>query len=522
MGVIARQSIKGALANYLGVAIGFVTTFFVVTRYLTTEEVGLTRVMVDAATLFSSLAMLGCGSSLVRFFPWFKTHSPLSADGGATEESQKIPFHGVFGLAVLLPMVGFTLFGLAFLLFRGQLLEVYGKESPLLTNYFYLIPMLTFFALYLTMFETCASVLMRITMAKMVREVGIRAFNLIAYLLYGYDLIDLDTFVWFFCGSYGLAMLLNVFYFYRISGIKFKELFKVDWHFLKEGGRWKEMLYFTLFVTMMALMGNVPLMSSLFLGAKTGLGVTGVYTIAFFIANVVEVPYRSLGAISRPVIAGAVKEGNWAEVNRLSREVSLHQLLVSLLIFLVIWINLDALFELIPNGADYKDGKWVVFILGMAKVINSSLSISSDVMNFSRSYLWLLPLSAVLLVSAIGLNMELIDVWGINGAASATLMSYLLYYVLLLSMLWWRVKVSVFSVGQLKVLAVIGLCFALGHAWSLWLTPLTGAVMGGIAGLLFDAALKTMLIGGLAAVAVYGWRVSTTVNEIVKKTLHIQ
>ena len=46
--------------------------------------------------------------------------------------------------------------------------------------------------------------------------------------------------------------------------------------------------------------------------------------------------------------------------------------------------------------------------------------------------------------------------------------------------------------------------------------------MGGIAGLLFDAALKTMLIGGLAAVAVYGWRVSTTVNEIVKKTLHIQ
>ena len=72
MGVIARQSIKGAVANYLGVAIGFVTTFFVVTRFLTTEEVGLTRVMVDAAMLFSSLAALGGNSSLIKFFPWFK------------------------------------------------------------------------------------------------------------------------------------------------------------------------------------------------------------------------------------------------------------------------------------------------------------------------------------------------------------------------------------------------------------------------------------------------------------------
>ncbi len=52
MGVIARQSIKGAMANYLGVAIGFFVSFFVLARYLTQEEIGLTRVMVDAALLY--------------------------------------------------------------------------------------------------------------------------------------------------------------------------------------------------------------------------------------------------------------------------------------------------------------------------------------------------------------------------------------------------------------------------------------------------------------------------------------
>ena len=49
MGIVVRQSIKGTLMNYLGVAVGFVTTFFVMTKYLTQEEVGLTRGMADAA-----------------------------------------------------------------------------------------------------------------------------------------------------------------------------------------------------------------------------------------------------------------------------------------------------------------------------------------------------------------------------------------------------------------------------------------------------------------------------------------
>ena len=275
MGVIARQSIKGALANYLGVAIGFFVSFFVLTKYLTQEEIGLTRVMVDAAILFSSVAQLGSNSSIVKFFPYFK-------DGKNN--------HGVFGLSVLLPMVGFMLFALAFLIFREPLLGIYSKNAPLLADYFYLLPMLTFFALYLGIFETNASVLLRITVPKLVREVGIRLFNLATYLLYGFDLISLDVFVWLFCGSYGLAMMLNLFYLISLGHISFR----IDRGFLTRE-RVKEIGRYTLFMTAVALAGNIPLFNSLFLGAKTGLALTGVYTIASYIANVVEVPYRSLG-----------------------------------------------------------------------------------------------------------------------------------------------------------------------------------------------------------------------------------
>ena len=495
MGVIARQSIKGALANYLGVAIGFFVTFFVLTRYLTEEEVGLTRVMVDAAMLFSCLAQLGTNASIVRFFPHFKDNHGN---------------HGIFGLSLLLPLAGFLLFALVFLLFREPLLAVYAEKSPLIADYFYLLPMLTFFALYTTVFETNASVLMRITVPKMVREVGIRLFNLAAYLLYGYRVISLDAFVWLFCGSYAAAMVLNLLYLVSLGNVSFR----IDWRFLTRA-RVREIGRYTLFMTATVLAGNIPLINSLFLGAKTGLALTGVYTIAFYIANVVEVPYRSLGAISRPVVAAAVKEDNWAEVNRLGRQVSLHQFLVSMTIFYLIWINLPTLYAFIPNGASYVGGTGVVLLLGMAKVVNSTLSIGTDVLNYSRRYTRSLLFIAVLTASAIGLNPLLIGLWGIDGSAAATLTAYLLYFALLLGYMRWRLGVSLFSIGQLKVVVIMAAAFGLNLLWTHTLTPLI-VPTASAQGLLVDSAAKTVVLASLLAVATYVWKVSPTVNAMVE------
>lgn len=495
MGVIARQSIKGALANYLGVAIGFVITFFVLTRYLTEEEVGLTRVMVDAAMLFSCLAQLGTNASTVRFFPHYGKR--------------------VFGLTLLLPLTGFLIVGVLLLVLHGPLVELYSEKSPLIANYFYLLPMLTFFALYMTVFETNASVLMRITVPKMVREVGIRVFNLGAYLLYGYRIISLDLFVWLFCGSYGIAMLLNLYYLLRIVKFDFS-IFRFDWRYFTRDRR-REVGRYTLFMTATVLAGNTPLINSLFIGAKAGAALTGVYAIASYIANVVEVPYRSLGAISRPVVATAVKENNWGEVNRLARQVSLHQLLVSLVIFYVIWINLDALYTFIPNGASYAGGAGVVLIMGLAKVINSSFSIGSDVLNYSRFYTRALPFIGLLTLSAIGFNSLLISHWGINGSAAATLFSYLIFFFALMSYLWLRMKVSLFSTGQLKVVVLMAAAFGLNALWTALLSPLLLSTLHSPLSILLDATLKTLVLASLLLTAVYAWKVSPTVNGIIDK-----
>lgn len=497
MGVIARQSIRGALANYLGVAIGFFTTFFVLTDCLSQEEIGLTRVMVDAAMLFSGLAQLGTNASIIRFFPFFKSDDERN--------------HGIFGWSILIPFVGFTLFAVLFFVFKDQIVSVYSQKSPLIANYVYLLLPLTFFALYLTVFETNASVLLRITVPRLVREVGIRVFNLVCYLLYGKGVISLDAFVLLFCLSYGVAMLINFFYLLTLGKISFR----IDWGFINRH-RMKEMVLYTLFMTATVLAGNIPLINSLFLGAHTGLALTGVYTIAFYIANIVEVPYRSLGAISRPLVSQAVRDDDWHEVNRLSQMVSLHQFLVSALIFFLIWINLRPLFAVIPHGAEYVGGIGVVFFLGLAKIVNSSLSIGTDILNYSRLYPFSLLFIALLTASAIVLNNSLIPIWGINGSACATLFSYCLYFACLLLFLGGRLRVSVFCRKHIAVLAMMLALFGLDWLWTQLLTPLF-AHLPQLAALLCDAVCETATMLIVSLLVVRRLHVSADVDAFLDK-----
>ena len=500
MGVIAKQSIKGALANYLGVLIGAVTTFFVVTDLLTQEEIGLTRVMVDAAMLFSGLAQLGTNASILRFYPRF--HTP---------NCPELRDHGVFGWTLLLPLLGFTVLAVLFFVFKDNIVAYYSEEAPLLVDFAYLLLPLTFFVLYMTVFETNASVLLHIALPKFVREVLIRVLNLVAYLLYGFKVIDLDLFVILFCSSYAVAMIVNFVYLLSLGRVSFKP----DWHFIDKT-LFREIGVYTLFMTATVLAGNIKLFNSIFI-AKESLAAAGIYTIACYIANVVEIPYRSLGAISSPVISQAVAVGNMDEVNRLGQQVSLHQLLVACMLLFFIWINLTPLFALIPNGKDYVSGMGVVLFLGMANILNSTLSIATNILNFSKHFAYSILFISLLTAAAIVLNLWFIPLMGVTGSACATLVAYLVYFIPLLFLLWVKLKVTLFCRKQLGVIMLTLALFALNALWEWLLSPLILRIGDGIAVVIFQALIRTAIFAVVALVAVYKLNVSPQVNIIIEK-----
>ena len=74
--VAAKESITGTIVTYIGVGIGFLTTFFILAKFLTPEEIGLTRLLPELATQLSGLGMLGMTYSLSRYFPSSATPRP--------------------------------------------------------------------------------------------------------------------------------------------------------------------------------------------------------------------------------------------------------------------------------------------------------------------------------------------------------------------------------------------------------------------------------------------------------------
>ena len=504
MGIVARQSIKGTIATYIGVAVGIVTTFFIQTKALQPEQIGLVDILLQCSLLFAGLAQLGTNSSAMRYYPFFKD-----------EEHRD---HGFFGWTLLVPLIGFVFFLIAFFVFKGSIVHFFTKDAEVGADLFakyvnFLIP-LAFFMLYISVFETNSNLLLRIVLPKFIREVGLRVGTLIIYLLYYYKVIDFDGVIVSFCVLYGMATLINIVYLLSLKRVSFK----IEWKYIRPELR-RDFLFYTLFMITAALAGNViPMLSKFFVAGKTGFHLAGVFTIATNIAALVEMPYRSLGAISRPHISDAMAKQDVKQADTLCKSVALHQFIAGSFVFFLIWINIDFIFDLLPNGDIYRLGKWAVLILSLSRLVYSTLGVTTTVLSYSKYYYYSLIFTVLLAGMSVGLNAWLVPKWDINGGALANVFSYLVYFILLIAFIKWKIGVVPLSHKLMPVIAVILALFALNWLWASALTPLLMKPFAQpIIGSIIDAALKTVLFLALGMTAIYKLKVSQSVNDLIDK-----
>ena len=508
MGIVARQSIKGTIATYIGVAVGIVTTFFIQTKALQPEQIGLIDILLQCSLLFGGLAQLGTNSSAMRYYPFFKD-----------EEHRD---HGFFGWTLLVPLIGFMFFLLAFFLFKGSIIHFFTKDAEVGADLFakhvnFVIP-LAFFMLYISVFETNSNLLLRIVLPKFIREVGLRVATLVVYLLYFYKVIDFDGVIIGFCVFYGLATLINIVYLLSLKRVSFK----IEWDYIKPELK-RDFLFYTLFMITAALAGNViPMLSKFFVAGKTGFRLAGVFTIATNIAALVEMPYRSLGAISRPHISDAMAKQDVKQADFLCKNVALHQFVAGTFVFFLIWINIDFIFDLLPNGDIYRLGKWAVLILSLSRLIYSTLGVTTTALSYSKYYYYSLVFTILLAGMSVGLNAWWVPKWDINGGALAQVVSYLVYFILLLAFIKWKIGVNPLSVKLIPVAIVVLVLFALNWLWTSALTPLIVKPFAKpVVGLAINAVLKTAIFLALGMTAIYKLKVSQSVNDLIDKGLKI-
>lgn len=453
-GVVARQSLTATVVTYLGVAIGFLTTFFVQTRYLTEEQVGLVRLLIEVSTLISTFALLGLSTSLNRYFPYYHTEHPEHS--GRVVQTHR----GFFGLVMGVALLGIALVLPLYILPRswieGQLLE---RSALFLDYYWSVIPLFISIALW-TVAELYTVQMLRLVVPKGIKELLLRVLLLLSYLFYAMGWMSFTAVVHGVVLSYALCMALSFCYLSRLAPLTFSRDALSPPPAVRRGFvRFSAIALLATAGTTLAGRMDIFMLAFIDYG---GLVSVGIFTIAFFLVSMMEIPTRAIISIATARFSLLMGQGNWQAVSTLYRQVGFYQCLTAAILYCLIGCNLNELFLIMPNGEAYRGAEDVFLVLGLSKLIEVLCTAAHPILNNSRHYYWSLIYTLMLCLLAFGFNLVLIPKWGTLGAATATGLTTTLGYALLLIVLGRYYALHPFSWRLLVIPLLMWLLFVVG------------------------------------------------------------
>lgn len=487
MGIVVRQSIKTVAITYFGVALGFINTLWLLPWILSEEQIGLTRTFINSAMLFATLASLGAANIPSKFFPYYN------------DTSKK--HYGFLFFLLLLGSTGFVLFCVVFLSFKSTIFSIYINTAPLLLQYYYYLIPFAGIVLWWDILEMYTVVHQLSVVPSFLREVLVRALTTLGILFIFFHLISFHGFMNWVVISYGIVLLSMIVY------LKFKNILflKPDAAFIRTP-HIKEILTFGGFIMMGNLSGTIIAnIDGLMLSAYSGLKSTGIYTIAFYIAVLVEIPKRSLAQVLIPVVSEANKNNDLRKLSEVYKKSSINQLVIGGLLFIGIWCNIENIFRMIPHGEVYLQGKWVVFFIGLSKLIDMGTGVNSEIINTSKYYKVRVLFYCFLSLFGILGNFILIPLYQITGAAIASAISVFLFNTMYFVFVAVKFKMQPFSLSTVKVI-VLGILIVAGSHY----IPNLGSP-------LVDIMIRSLIIVGVFVELVVFLKISEDVNAVLFK-----
>ena len=89
-----------------------------------------------------------------------------------------------------------------------------------------------------------------------------------------------------------------------------------------------------------------------------------------------QLEHKKIKKVSTPVVTNLWKERDMEGMRKISRDASLMNLIAGCFLFVVIWVNLDNIFSLMPES--YAGGRYVFLFLGLGWVVNMYVGLNRD------------------------------------------------------------------------------------------------------------------------------------------------
>lgn len=431
MGIVRTQTILSSLYIYLGVVLGFVSNMFFQPFGLTTEEIGIISLIYSISGVASIVFSLGFAQVILKKFNDFKTE-----DGSN---------HGFLTFILFFSFTGFLAYLIIALFFPGLVNQTQGFYTDV-----FFISLISITILFRIIFRNL-NVYVRMgyntTLGTFLESFLLKVILFVAFFLVRYDYIGFDT--TFIMVILAFSMPGAVMMIYSL----FKEKVKLPDTFLKATPK-KEWLTLSTFglitgTSSILILYTDQLMINYLMGPEA----LGVYSIMFFIGIFINIPSRGFKGISSAFMSDYWKKNKTEEIQDFYKRSSSNQGIISIYVFLCLWISIDDLLHILPPA--FAAGKYVVFFIGLAQITDMFTGVNSEIIETSTLYKWNSYFNVSLVALTLINNLIFIQIYGIAGAALASFISLAVVNIARFSLLYRKFKFNPFTRYSILLLVIL-------------------------------------------------------------------
>lgn len=478
MGIVIKQSIKNTIITYIGFGIGAINTLFMYGQFLGDTFYGLVGFILSAANIMMPLMAFGVHNTLVKFYNEYDSD---------VKKSQFLTFVLLLPLLTILPISFIGYFG------YHEIAELLSQKNPIVYDYVWQIPVIGLCMGYFEIFYAWVKVHLQSVYGSFVKEVLLRILISIFLFAVYFDFISPKQFVFALMGIYFLLLLVMFLYAMKVKTPRFNLVFPDNA---------KAVLTYCFFIILSGSIATLLLdVDKFMLNLYIDIDNIAFYSVAVFIATVIVVPSRAMHQITYPITAKLMSDNKHDELNDLYKKSSITLQVIGGLILIGILVNINELYAVLPSG--YSEGIAVVFLIGISKYFDLILGNNNAIIFNSKYYKAVLFLGLFLIFLTISLNILFIPLYGLNGAAIATLISITLYSLAKWLFVVLKMKLYPFTKNTIIALFLTVVSFILFYFWDFSFHPFVNIVLKSI--------LVTVFYVGLS----YYLKISSDINFVI-------
>lgn len=411
MSGIRKQAIISSILVYIGIPFGALNTYFFVKQgAFTSDQYGLTRLFNDMGQNFYVIASLGVIPIIYKFYPYYKDNLP-------NEQND------LLGRAFIKSLIGFLLLTVACFFFEPLVVRKFSSRSALFVDYYFWVLPYAFGMLFFSLLEGYAWALQKTILSNFLKETGIRLFTTVFIVLYFLHVVDFHGFMLLFSVLYMLIAVILLVHLIRTKKFHFSlKKSRVTQKFRKKIFAMQALIFGGIIITTVGQTVDGMIISSLL-----GLSFNGIYNLALYTANLIQIPQRSIQSISIGVLVRMWKEKNFPEIRRIYQRSSINMLLISLFIFGNVWLNVRDGLAVLHIQNEYATGIPALLLFGIIRIIDAGTGVNGQIIGASNFWRFEFVTGIIMLALRIPLSYIFIKRYGIIGSAYGDLISLSVY-----------------------------------------------------------------------------------------------